>query len=144
MSVPRQSVPSSKDPDLETTAELPVLDVAAYEAAVPEERTGSTDTWHMPALQGQASATAAANAAAVAQADERTMRLEFDLRSLSENLRDLEGRLTRKGERLVELERELASSRAERAAAEERAAKLLKDAEERAAEIQRAAEERAT
>jgi chromosome segregation ATPase len=145
MSVPRQSVPTSKDPDLETTAELPVLDVAAYEAAVSDERTGSTDTWHMPApLQAAAPATPAPNGVAAAQADERTMRLEFDLRSLSENLRDLEGRLTRKGERLIELERELASTRAERAAADERAAKLLKDAEERAVEAMRAAEERAT
>ena len=49
MSVPRQSMPP-KDGDLETTAELPVLDVAAYEAAIKEERSGSTDTWHMAAL----------------------------------------------------------------------------------------------
>ena len=158
MSVPRQSVPPSKDADLEVTAELPVLDVAAYEAAVSEERSGSTDTWHMPALPAaQAAAAAAANNAPVSapNADDRTMRLEFDLRSLSENLRDVEGRLTRKGERLVELERDLASARAERVAAEqraanllreteERAAKLLKDTEERTAAQFRAAEERAT
>jgi chromosome segregation ATPase len=145
MSVPRQSVPSSKDQDLEVTAELPVLDVAAYEAAVSDERTGSTDTWHMPALQATASAAAAPAGAPASQAtDERTQRLEFDLRTLSENLRDLEGRLTRKGERLIELERELASTRAERAAAEERAAKLLKEEEERAAELLRSADERAT
>jgi chromosome segregation ATPase len=146
MSVPRQSVPPSKD-DLEITAELPVLDVAAYEAAVTEERSGSTDTWHMPALQASASATATAAApsgAESAAADDRTMRLEFDLRSLSENLRDLEGRLTRKGERLIELERELANARAERLAADEHAAKVLKEAEERADALQRAAEERAT
>ncbi len=37
MSVPRESIPP-KDGDLEITAELPVLDVAAYEAAVKEER----------------------------------------------------------------------------------------------------------
>ena len=146
MSVPRQSVPSSKDPDLETTAELPVLDVATYEAAVSDERAGSTDTWHMPALQASAAASAAAatGAAAAQAADERTMRLEFDLRSLSENLRDLEGRLTRKGERLVELERELANSRAERVAAEERASTELQAAEARAAASSSAAEERAT
>src|SRR5262245_7671369 len=102
MSVPRQSVPTPKAPALETTAELPVLDVAAFETALSDERTGSTDTWHMPGLQAS---TAAAGGAAPAQvADDRTMRLERDLRSLSENLRDVEGRLTRKGERLVELE----------------------------------------
>ena len=33
MGVQRQSVPPSSDADLEITAELPVLDVAAYEAA---------------------------------------------------------------------------------------------------------------
>ena len=49
MSVQRKSSPSPKSPaaesDLETTAELPVLDVAAYEAATTEERLGNTDTW---------------------------------------------------------------------------------------------------
>jgi hypothetical protein len=48
MSVQRKSSPSPTSPaaesDLETTAELPVLDVAAYEAAATEERLGSTDT----------------------------------------------------------------------------------------------------
>ncbi|HVY82472.1 MAG TPA: FHA domain-containing protein, partial [Steroidobacteraceae bacterium] len=139
MSVPSQSVPPAKDPDLEITAELPVLDVAAYEASATDERSGSTDTWHMPALQAAGGATQS-----VPATDERTLRLEFDLRSLSENLRDLEGRLTRKGERLLELERELANARAERAASEERAAQVLKEAEERASALLRAAEDRAT
>ena len=96
MSVPRQSAPP-KDPDLETTAELPVLDVAAYEAAVTEERSGSTDTWHMPALNAQAAAAAASGAAAIAAAEDRSLQLETDLRALAENLRDVEERLTRRG-----------------------------------------------
>ena len=63
MSVPRQSVPNSRDKDdLESTAELPVLDVAAYEQALGEEHSGSTDTWHMPALRDP-NATAAVAAA---------------------------------------------------------------------------------
>ena len=121
MSVQRQSVPpkdAGAASDLETTAELPVLDVAAYEAAVTEERSGSTDTWHMPALNTQAlqAATAPSSSAAVAAAVDRSLQLETDLRALAENLRDVEERLTRRGERLIELERELASSRAERVA----------------------------
>jgi chromosome segregation ATPase len=140
MSVPRQSVPTSKDPDLETTAELPVLDVAAYEAAMSEQ-AGSTDTFRMPALQVP---SAAAPATPVQVPEERTMQLEYDLRSLSESLRDVEGRLTRKGERLVELERELANARAERTAAEERAAALVSAAEDRADSLVRAANDRAT
>ena len=114
---------TSKEADVETTAELPVLDVAAYEAALSEERSGSTDTWHLPALQSSAAGHAAAAVSAHAAATpgtpastpvDRTMQLEIDLRSLSESLRDVEERLTRKGERLIELERELANARAER------------------------------
>jgi chromosome segregation ATPase len=145
MSVQHQSLPP-KDADLETTAELPVLDVAAYEAAVASERSGSTDTWHMPALSSATALAAAASSAAAnvpPVADERSLQLENDLRSLSENLRDVEERLTRKGERLLELERELANAREERVAAEARAAALLEATEERAASLAGAAEERA-
>src|SRR3954470_3256320 len=146
MSVQRQSVPPKKDAsgasDLETTAELPVLDVAAYEAAVTEERSGNTDTWHMPAINAQALQTAtSASSAAVAAAEDRSLQLETDLRSLAENLRDVEERMTRRGERLVELERELASSRAERVALDQRSAALLSEAEERAKAQVAAAEE---
>ncbi len=137
MSVQRQSVPpkdSSAASDLETTAELPVLDVAAYEAAVTEERSGSTDTWHMPAPNAQAlQAAAAASSAAAAAAEDRSLQLETDLRALAENLRDVEERLNRRGERLIELERELASSRAERVALDQRASALVSEAEARAA-----------
>jgi chromosome segregation ATPase len=147
MSVQRQSAPS-KDSDLEVTAELPVLDVAAYEAAVTEERSGSTDTWHMPALSAQAvqaaaAAAAASGAAAAAASDDRSLQLETDLRALAENLRDVEERLNRRGERLVELERELASSRAERVALDQRSAALVSEAEQRAVAAIREMEERA-
>lgn len=137
MSVQRHSIPS-KDADLETTAELPVLDVAVFEANLAEDRTGSTDTWHMPALQMPAGAQAPADTA-----DEHTLQLEVDLRALSASLRDVEERLTRKGERLVELERELANARTERIALDERAAALILAAEEQAAARISAVEERA-
>jgi chromosome segregation ATPase len=143
MGVQRQSVPPSSDGDLEATAELPVLDIAAYEAAMSEEHA-STDTWHLPALQLSPSGAALAPAAAPAPVPEdRSAQLETDLRSLSESLRDVEGRLTRKGERLAELERELGNARTERVAADERAAHLLRASEERGASLLRAAEERA-
>ena len=139
MSVQRQSVPStSKEADLETTAELPVLDVAAYEAALSDERAGSTDTWHMPALQ-----TSAAAAAQPAVPQDRSVQLENDLRSLSENLRDVEERLTRKGERLLELERDLANARAERTATEQRTSEQLQAADAKNTLLAGAAEERA-
>src|SRR5262245_28308943 len=128
MSVQRQSIPP-KDEDLESTAELPVLDVAAFEAGPAEERSGNTDTWHMPANVQAAQAAAANAAAAQSAAEDRSHQLETDLRALAENLRDVEGRLTRKGERLIELERELANARAERIAVDERAARLIAEAE---------------
>ncbi len=141
MSVQRQSVPSSTDADLEATAELPVLDAAGCENATSEEHSGSTDTWHMPGMQAQAAATGISQAV---PEENQSLQLEIDLRALSENLRDVEGRLTRKGERLVELERELANARADRLEADQRAASLLNEAEVRAARLVRAAEERST
>lgn len=133
MSVQRQSIPS-KETDLETTAELPVLDIPATEVAATEERAGNTDTWHLPAMsQAALQAAAAASQSAVTAAQDRSLQLEADLRSLSESLRDVEERLTRKGERLIELERDLASSRAERIAIDERAASLVSAAEARTA-----------
>jgi hypothetical protein len=127
MSVQRKSVPAS-EADLESTAELPVLDVAAYEAGTTEERVSSTDTWVIPA--------SAAAAMASAVVDEQRTHIEADLRALSANLREVEERLTRKGQRLIEIENELAESRSERAATEARAASLateLAEARDRAA-----------
>ena len=145
MSVQRQTIPTSKDADIEITAELPVLDVAAYESAMTEEKASGTDTWHLPALSVNTPTGLASTAPAPAAPPvDRTMQLEIDLRALSASLRDVEERLTRKGERLIELERDLANSRAERAAAEERAAAALSAAEARAASIAAAGEERAT
>src|SRR5262245_22457306 len=44
---PVKTAASSTDVDNEATAELPVLDVAAYEAALGDT-TASTDTWSVP------------------------------------------------------------------------------------------------
>ncbi|HEY5101631.1 MAG TPA: FHA domain-containing protein [Steroidobacteraceae bacterium] len=117
MSVQRQSVPST-DEDLDSTAELPVLEVAD----MAPEHAASTDTWIIPSGM-----TALAAAPADPSAEDRSIQLEINLRALSTSLKDVEERLTRKGERLNELERELASTRAERAAADERALTLMQE-----------------
>jgi len=115
MSVQRQSVPPS-EVDLESTAELPVLDVADSAA----EPIVSTDTWIIPA-----GLSTLAPAPSEPLVDERSTQLEINLRALSTSLKDVEERLTRKGERLTELEHELASTRSARVATEERASALL-------------------
>jgi chromosome segregation ATPase len=148
MSVPRQSVPT-RDEDLESTAELPVLDVANYEAKLAEEGAGHTDTWVIPPSVSTALAVAHVSEAAPVNDAARTQ-LEVDLRALSESLREVEERLTRKGERLAQIERELSVARDERVAVERRAESLnialeiartgLSNAETRATDLQRAVE----
>src|SRR5262245_55155551 len=46
---PVKTVASSTDVDNDATAELPVLDVAAYEATIAES-IASTDTWTVPVV----------------------------------------------------------------------------------------------
>ena len=46
---PVKTVASSSDVDNDATAELPVLDVAAYEATLGES-IANTDTWTVPAV----------------------------------------------------------------------------------------------
>jgi chromosome segregation ATPase len=101
--------------DAEITAELPVLDVAAYEARHGQDPLSSTDTWSSPTLN---TAILPQQAGAVAEsAPEPTLpanlsaRLETELRSLASNLSELETRLAAKGERLAIIEAELAESR---------------------------------
>jgi DNA repair exonuclease SbcCD ATPase subunit len=149
--------------DLETTAELPVLDVAAYEAATSgaEARTGNTDTWIVPSQLADATPAevapptpniAAAPAVSPPVADERRTQLEVSLHALSDNLREVEERLTHKGERLSEIEKALANANAERSIAEQRSQQLTAElararatialTEARVAELQRGVEER--
>ena len=154
MSVQRKSpnaAPSGSpaaESDLETTAELPVLDVAAYEAAA-EERSGSTDTWIMPS---SALREPSPEALAAAATDDKRTQVEVSLHALSENLREVEERLERKGERLAQIEQALAHANAERAAAGQRSKQLTTEleqaraavvtAEARIVELQRGVEER--
>ena len=55
---PVKTVASSKDVDNDATAELPVLDVAAYEASL-DEPLSNTDTWNIPVGAVNAGATPA-------------------------------------------------------------------------------------
>jgi chromosome segregation ATPase len=101
-----QRKPSGTHPsDLETTAELPVLDVATAESAELEERLSSTDSWVVPAIPALRGDGA----------------LENQLRALAEQLRDVEERLRVKGARLIELESEIDELRIDRKASAERA-----------------------
>jgi predicted nucleic acid-binding Zn-ribbon protein len=61
---PVKTVASSSDVDNDATAELPVLDVAAYEATLTDP-IASTDTWTIPALNGAPALDATAQLPAV-------------------------------------------------------------------------------
>ncbi len=135
-----QHQPTSNDVDLDSTAELPVLDIAAVEAHPPEERLASTDTWIIPPptlrVAGDVEAVASARILAAearphvaetrAPASGRDARseLETNLRALSANLGDVEDRLKRKVEQLAENERALVEVRTERSAIQQRADEL--------------------
>lgn len=149
MSVQRQPSPASASPaaegDLETTAELPVLDVASYEAA----RSNNTDTWVAPSPLAREAPEEFAPAKPPV-----TAKLEVSLHALSDNLREVEERLKRKGERLAEIEKALAQANGERAVLEQRTRQLdielaksraaATTAEARVTELQRNLQERDT
>jgi FHA domain len=129
MNASSQSFPDSSA-DAEVTAELPVLDIAAYEARHGQDPLSSTDTWAAPTLS-TAILPQPPNLAAEALADPTgstlaaaipASKLEVELRSLASSLAELETRLAAKGERLTIIEAELAESRAAGLAAAERAA----------------------
>ena len=125
--MPPRSAASQTNPDLESTAELPVLDPPAATApAAPtvtveiaeypaEERHGSTDTW---SLAGPARA---ALAAAAASAEERR-RYEAELQSRTQELREIQERLAAHGKRSLQLEQARDEALAAQAAAAQRAA----------------------
>ena len=129
MSVPMQpNEPVSGDN--ESTAELPVLDVEAYEASLEEDHIAHTDTWVAPQgslgfqpMDDQPVDNTAATARRVALDPAALMPAAVDLTGLSATLRAVEDRLRQKGERLVALERELAAVRAEHIAAIAKAVK---------------------
>ncbi len=128
-----QHHPTSSAEDLDSTAELPVLDIAAMQAAAENEQLGSTDTWIIPpppTLRTPAEIVEPTHS----NADVRS-ELEKNLRALSSNLGDVEERLKRKVELLAENERALEAVRSERAAADKRAEQLSQElAQIRAAE----------
>jgi len=137
MSVRRRSVPPSPPTatDLEATAELPVLEVAASDQAAMVDRLANTDTW-----------TALAPVLTPEVPDDREAlkqrnRLESDLKSLSASLQEFEERLALKGEHLTALEKELEQERLERAAAETRVQATQAELGEARAELQRARSE---
>lgn len=115
----------------ETTAELPVLDVAAYEARQGQDPMSSTDTWASPTLNTailpQLPTLAPDPAPAPVQQANLSAKLETELRSLASNLAELESRLAAKGERLAAIEAELAQSRIAGQAAATRAATLSEE-----------------
>ena len=138
--------------DLDTTAELPVLDVASYEAAT-EAPSGNTDTWIVPAPEvAEPPPELPPRSDATALATGTRSHLEVSLHALSDDLRGVEERVKHKGERLVEIEEALAGAQAERSASEQRSQQLTVDleqarvaavaAEARIAELQRALEQR--
>jgi chromosome segregation ATPase len=160
----RQSSPAD-EADLEVTAELPVLDVAAYEASAAStaitgtypvisadrDQLSATDTWHIPAPALRVSKNASTEAAN-SVIDENRARLEVNLQALSTTLRDVEERLTRKSERLAEIEKALELAVAERNTTGQRARALTEEvtraeaastaAQARVAELQKALLER--
>jgi chromosome segregation ATPase len=156
MNQQQRQASASEEADLEVTAELPVLDVAAYEANVTSAASATglgiaaanrshegdplsaTDTWHIPT---PALRKAATSEAANTVIDENRARLEVNLQALSATLRDVEERLTRKGERLIEIEKALELAVAERNFTEQRA-RALNDEVARAEAISAAAQAR--
>ena len=118
--------------DAEITAELPALDIAAYEARHGRDSLSNTDTWSSPTLNtailpqlGQAAVDASAEVTAISSPSAGlAAKLEVELRSLASNLAELETRLAAKGERLTLIEAELADSRQAGLAAAERAVAL--------------------
>lgn len=160
MSVQTQSPPPPSaavaESDLDSTAELPVLDAAAFEA-ITEARTGNTDTWIVPAPAEavapgfDATLNLTTTLSAIVGEDKGTQ-LEVSLHAFSDELREVEGHLKRKGERLAEIEQALTRAQAERAAAEQRTQQLTAElaqaraaalaAEAKAGDLQRTLEER--
>src|SRR6516225_5731027 len=139
--MPPRSAASQANPDLDSTAELPVLDppataatetpTATVEIAKPsaDDRHASTDSWPLAPPPRTALAVAAASADA-------RRRHEAELQSRAKELRETQERLAAHGKRLLQLEHARDEALAAQAAAAQRAA----GSEQRAS----AAEQRAT
>jgi len=140
---PRPPAPSRADPDLDTTAELPVLDPAyapddanatltvQVDPGARDEHHAVTDTWAAPPGARAALSAAAASAAAGRQEEEAQ---HDELRAA---LHEAQERLSSHGKRLVQLERARDEALTAQAAAAQRAA----SAEQRAASAEQRAEQ---
>src|SRR5580692_8413760 len=101
MNASSHSLPDSAA-DAEVTAELPVLDIAAYEARQAQDPLSNTDTWATPTMSTAVlpqppilGADAAPDPTATATATAPAMaipasKLEVELRSLASSLAELE------------------------------------------------------
>ena len=126
---------TSSAADAEVTAELPALDIAAYEARHGQDPLSSTDTWSsptlntaiLPQLNQPAPDPAPDPTAAATQSANMAAKLEVELRSLASNLTELETRLAAKGERLTMIEAELAEAHLAGKSAAMRAATLTEE-----------------
>jgi chromosome segregation ATPase len=116
--------------DAETTAELPVLDIAAHEARHGHDPLARTDSWAAPTVSLAVPpqlASLAPELTAEPPKSSAAAKLEVELRAIANNLSDLETRLAAKGERLTIIESELADSRAAGQAQAQRAAALSEE-----------------
>jgi chromosome segregation ATPase len=126
---------SGSTADTEITAELPALDIAAYEARYGQDPLSNTDTWAtatlntavLPQLGQSATESPTESSVASAQSANLAAKLEVELKSLANNLTELETRLAAKGERLTMIEAQLAEARQAGSAAAERAAALAEE-----------------
>ena len=113
---------SRAESDLDSTAELPVLDPAGAAAPAADEDHVRTDTWAMaPAARALA---AGVDADAVHQLEAKLQSTSDELQSVSKELHEARELLASRGERVVELERARDEGHAALAAAEQRAAAL--------------------
>lgn len=116
---PSPPEPARVESDLDTTAELPVLDAATAPAADPEDAHGATGTWIMPP-EARAEVAALAHAADGAHTD-------AEVHALRSTVGDLQALLAAKDERLTQVERSRDEALAARAAADERVASLARE-----------------
>ena len=116
--------------DAETTAELPVLDIAAHEARHGYDPLSRTDSWAAPTVSLAVPpqlASLVPELTAEPQTSPAAAKLEGELRAIASNLAELETRLAAKGERLTIIESELAESRAVGQAQAQRAATVAEE-----------------
>jgi chromosome segregation ATPase len=111
---------SSRSDDLESTAELPVLDPAGTPAADRDADHRDTDTW-VPPLAGRAAPAAPADTERLRELERDLQSVSASLQSTTEQLHDTEQLLVAKDERLRQVERARDEALATLAAAEQRA-----------------------